>query len=255
MKQKAIISGLEDGHLPIVVEFQPREFMPMTSKVAKTTFKQQEEGSDFHLSELAAVKAGIDRLQKESLEVKIDELVLERLKEVQEKAYQEAYQIGLSEGRKAAQAKAEPELLVRVNELTDFVLRLKSLLPDLMKQYEAAIIRLLFQIAQRMAYREISLHPDMIVNVLNETVGGLEASDRIVVYLSPSDKKILDGIEDIHAKEILAKIKIEEAPTMKPGGCLIETLHGVTDATIEERLARVWANLEARLPKRDEDSQ
>jgi flagellar assembly protein FliH len=255
MKVKAIISGVEEGHTPIVVEFRPREFFQSTSGVAQDTFDQQNEGSDFHLSEHAAIKAGIDRLQKESLESKIDDLVLERLKEVQEKAYQEAYQIGLKEGRTAAQTKAEPELLARIAELTDFVERLKSLLPDVMKQYEAAIIRLLFQIAKRIAYKEISMNPEMILNVLNETVGGLEADDRIVVFLSPEDKALIDTIEDVRAKEILTKIKIEETPKMKSGGCLIETLHGMTDATIEERVTRVWANLEARLPKRDEETQ
>ena len=87
----------------VVFDFKAREFPLMISKaahgfVAETSLIS----SDFQLNPLAAEQSGIAKLQRDALNDKIEEEALQQLKLVQEKAYKEAYELGLTEGREQA---------------------------------------------------------------------------------------------------------------------------------------------------------
>ena len=57
--------------------------------------KKKEKGSDFRMSDVIKVQTGIQKIETHMSEEDIENRVLARLKEVQETAFQEAYQLGL----------------------------------------------------------------------------------------------------------------------------------------------------------------
>ena len=87
----------------IIFDFKPKVFPLIATQEAHDFISSQKQGSsDFKIADMVAEQAGIANLQKQGLENKIEELVLEKLKDVQEGAYKSAYDLGLEEGKKEA---------------------------------------------------------------------------------------------------------------------------------------------------------
>lgn len=233
----------------VVTEYRAREIQSGAQGLAKDAFDVQNSNLSFQLSEHAAVKAGIDKLQKQNLDQKVDEIVLERLKEIQEKAYKEAYQLGFAEGRDEAMQKAQPEIAQRLKELDAFLTQLNQLKGQILKENEAAFVKMVFAVSKRIVAREISMDPSVIVSVLEESLKALQDEAKIVLRISAEDKAYLDSVQTSEVREIFEKAKFEVDETVAKGGCIIETLNGMTDATLDERVSRTWASLESRLPK------
>ena len=84
-------------------EYKPRELNLNSSTIAKTFVSEDAFVSkDFKISDLVAQQAGITQLADDAQRDKINALVLEQLKDVQEKAYKEGYELGLVEGTEKA---------------------------------------------------------------------------------------------------------------------------------------------------------
>lgn len=232
-----------------VIEYKPKEFHLNKGGVAESFFAVQERGTDFVISREASVKSGVGDLERQSMEQKVEELALLRLKEVQEGAYKQAYDLGLEEGKAAALEEARADFQQRIEAMDTFLGSIETVAVEIVKQNEAMLMKLLFQIAKRIAYREIQLDPSIILEVLKELVSQIQTEERIVAHLSPKDKEFLDSVRETVGKEFVGKVQIEIEENMKPGGCTVETLYGTTDASLEERVERVWQSLESRLPR------
>ena len=84
-----------------VVAFEPRKFPTVMPEVAKA-FVRLDAGptTTFKVSDLVAQQTGVSAEEKKILEAKVQEMVVAQLKQVEERAYQEAYELGLDVGRK-----------------------------------------------------------------------------------------------------------------------------------------------------------
>ena len=49
--------------------------------------------------------------------------------------------------------------------------------------------------------------------------------------------------------EFLKNVKLQAAPNIQPGGCIVETNYGVIDARIAERTSKLWDEISQTLPK------
>jgi len=168
---------------------------------------------------------------------------------VQENAYKQAYDLGVEEGKAAALEEARAGFQQRIEAMDLFLGSIETVAAEVVKQNEAMLIKLLFQIAKRIAYREIQIDQTIILEVLKELVSQIQSEERIVVHLSPKDKEFLDSVRETVGKEFVGKAQIEVEETMTPGGCTVETLYGTSDASLEERVERVWQSLSSRLPR------
>ncbi len=244
--KKAVLSRGDVSQ--VVMGFQPQEFARVTSPVAQQMFDIQVRGSDFQVSDATSLKAGLDTIERQSLDQKVDVLVLERLKEVQEKAYHEAYQLGLEQGQTKAFNEAEINFKQKIDHLDEFLGSIENLSSEILRQNEETILKLMLTMASRIAYREISQSPDMILGVLKETLGQIENEEQITVRVNPKDCEFLISVRETFAKEFFKKAKFEADERIHVGGCTIETFHGMTDATVEERVAKLWQSTLAKLP-------
>ena len=233
----------------MVIDYKPREFHLSKQGMAEAVVAFQERGSAFVISKEASIKSGVGDLERQSMEQKVEELALLRLKDVQEGAYKQAYDLGLEEGKTAALNEARAGFQQRIDSMDAFLKSLETLASEIVKQNEAAIVKLVFQVAKRIAYREIQLDSAIIVSLLKEVIGQIETDERIIVHMAPRDKEFLESVRETVGKEFVGKAQIEVAEKMTPGGCTVETRYGTTDATLEERVNHVWESLESRLPR------
>lgn len=76
-----------------------------------------ESGARFVIDELISKQTGIFEQEKMKVEQAIDEKVIEKLKDIQEKAYKEAYELGLEEGKKLAYDNNQEAIKFHLSEM------------------------------------------------------------------------------------------------------------------------------------------
>lgn len=233
-------------------DYKPRDFGGSASPVARSFVDQDAfRSTDFKISELVAEQAGILQLESDAQQDKINNQVLERLGEVQAKAYQEGYELGLIEGTEKAFQEAKANLLEKMSALETLLKRIENIKGQLLIDNEAALIKLVFQTAKRIALRDIEGNRDSVLEIIKNVVGDTQADEHVVVRLSPEDHYFLETLQDKAGKRIesLQRVKFVSEDKIKSGGCLIETEYGSVDATVEERVERVWQTLHSKIPQ------
>lgn len=232
-------------------DYKPRELSAGTSTVARSFVNEDAFiSTDFQISELIAKQAGISQLEDDAHQDKINAQVLERLKEVQEKAYQEGYELGLIEGTEKAFQEAKINLVTQMQSMEAFLKRIEELKGHLMVDNEKALVTMVYQIAKRIAMRDLEENRDAVWEILQHVVNEFQNDERISVRLNPADLLFLDTLQQKSGQKVESLKRIQFVPddNIKPGGCMIDTEYGNVDATLEERVERTWQTLQARMP-------
>ncbi|NJL23744.1 MAG: hypothetical protein HC902_00210 [Calothrix sp. SM1_5_4] len=177
------------------------------------------------------------------------------MKEVQEKAYQEGYELGLIEGTEKAFQEAKAGLIEKLGALQSVLKRMEDLKGQLLIDNEAELLHLVFLIAKKLAMRDLEEHREAVWEILKDVIGESQGDERVVVKLSNEDMYFLETLQDKSGERIeaLKRVKFVADDAIKPGGCMIETEYGSVNATVEERVERVWQTLQSRVPKKQQE--
>ncbi|MGE0526199.1 MAG: FliH/SctL family protein [Bdellovibrionales bacterium] len=239
-------------------EYRPKELVNTISDVARSFVDEDAFRSpDFKISELVAQQAGISQLESDAHQDKINSQVLERLKEIEEKAYQEGYELGLIDGTEKAFQETRQDLMHKLEVMEDLLKRIEELKGDLLIENESGLIKLVYLIAKKIAMRDLEEHREAVWEILKGTVGDIQADERVVVKLSNEDLYFLETLQDKSGERIesLQRVKFVSDDSILPGGCLIETEYGTVNATVEERIERVWQTLLSRMPQKVQNAK
>lgn len=248
-KAKAVLSKeLADQ---IALEFVPMRFDLGTPETAMEYLEQKKQGSDFRMSEVIRIQTGISELEEDKDEEKIDIAALEKLKEVQEQAYQQAFSLGLEEGRREAFQKVSREISSKVEEIDKLIFSIKNLKKDLTAFNETHLIKLTFQIASRLAKTEVQGNQDAVLNVLRDAISLAQDEEQMNVHVAPGQFEFLEQLKNEVGREyeFLKNIKFQSNKDISEGGCVIETNYGEVDARIEQRIDQLWITLSESLHK------
>ena len=111
-------------------------------------------------------------------------------------------------------------------------------------------MKMIFQIAEKIAIREITLSQEPVVALLNSLVTEVQGADAIIVKLSPEDLAFIEGLRLQKVKDVerLENVKLVSSEDIETGGAIIQTNFGEIDATIPERVEKAWAVLTSKLP-------
>jgi flagellar assembly protein FliH len=247
----------EDEAQKIAVNYSPRKFPQAITKAASgfVAFQSSQESagfnSAFQIDRIVAQQTGIAEIERASLEERVEREALVRLKELQEQAYKQAYQLGLEEGREKAYQESSEAFAQRLTSLEQLTTSIENLKPQLVSHNESHIVRLTYVMAKKIAMDEIAERPDLILKVVNQAIQGAQSDESVTVRVSQID---LDFIEQMREKlgknfESLKRAKFEASDAITPGGCVVETNYGDVDATVEQRVNKLWNSLAGKLPK------
>jgi flagellar assembly protein FliH len=241
----------------VVFDFKAREF-PLIISPSASSFvaSTAEKVSDFKINPLIAEQAGIAKLQSDALNDKIEEEALQQMKSVQEKAYKEAYELGLAEGREQALAENRHVLISKIESLDKILHALEEMKTRVTADHEAHIIRMIMGLAARIAMREIKTDPASILPVVLQIVADAQSDEMVTIRVAPEDFAFLEKAREKTGKqaEALRRVKFEVADGVASGGCFLESNYGSIDATVETRVQRAWDTLIDRLPKAENRS-
>lgn len=236
----------------VAFDFEPKKFPVEIPEVASDFTKEGAlESTTFKLNELVSEQIGIAENEKERLEEKVDALAVEKLKEVQEQAYKEAYELGLSEGRQKAFDETNAELTDKLESLNQLISKITNLKKDLVAFNEGHIVKTLCALASKIAFREITENEETIIPVISSIMESAHTEERLKIRVSEKDFEFIARVEDELKKKIenFETIKFEKDESVNPGGCIVEGNYGVIDASIEQRVQKIWDLFAEKTPK------
>lgn len=247
----------DDGDT-VVLDYVPKEFPAIVTPSA-VNFVTAQEGpetaTDFKISELVADQVGISELQRKSIENKIEEMALDRLKIVEEKAYKEAYDLGLIEGTAKAFEERRVEFEDQIQKMSDLLEGFESIKERLMAENEATFMTMIHEIASKITMKTVELDKELIIEVMKKVVNEIQSEDQVTVKISPEDMMFVESYKEKTNRnfDFLERLKLEASDSIMSGGCQVETNSGSIDATVRQRINKAWSVIENRLPKIKDD--
>ncbi len=165
-------------------------------------------------------------------------MTAEKLLALQKDAYDEAYQVGLQEGRDAGNTEAAEKAARLEQILQNFARPLDELDEAVVQE----LVELAALVVRQLFRREIAVEPTHIIGVVREAVQKLPIAEQDVrVQLHPEDATLI--------RETLAPADGErhwtlvEDPLIARGGCQIVSGFSRIDASAETRLNAILSQL------------
>lgn len=242
----------------VVFDYKPRELTVETHQSARNFVEvDQLKSPDFKISDLVAKQVGISQLESEAHEGEINERVLKQVKEIEERAYKEGFDLGFADGTDKAFAHMKEQIAFRISSLDKLLAQVESQRRLVLVENEAELISLVFQVAKKIALRDLEEHREAVVEILTKVVDEMSEDETVAVYLSHDDHEFiqLSNEKTSSSLEKIKKLKLIESEEIKPGGCLLETSFGSVDATVDERVERTWDLLRDRIPHKHPTSE
>lgn len=169
----------------------------------------------------------------------------EQVGTIEREAREKGFEAGRREGREAAGREAAEILERLAGALKD----METLRQDLIRRAETEAVDLALVIAEKVAVREISLHRDILVDMVRQALEGERELERVLVRVSPADAAWLepDRLRESLPAGTARHIGIEADERVREG-CVIETPKGIADARIATRMARIAESLRGLAP-------
>jgi flagellar assembly protein FliH len=238
------------------VEYSPREIpaKPADAAIEFVRMRTEHENPEFRIDRVVSITAGIDELEKMSLSERVESEALERLKSMQEEAYTQGYDLGRDEGQESAYREMSEAISKRIASIDKVVSSFESLKVDLVRQNEASLVSLVYQLATRIAMTEIKSNQETILEVLRQAATEAQGEESFAIRLSNQDIEFIESMKERLGKEFefIKRAKLEGSDEIQPGGCMIVTNFGQVDATLEKRLEKVWTALSEVRPKTED---
>ncbi len=164
-------------------------------------------------------------------------LTASQIEELQKQAYDEAYQVGLEEGRAAGRQTLQD----RVAQFEQLMNALGQPLRDVDERVEQELVSLVIALVRQLVRRELRADPGQVVAVVREAMAVLPAASRSVrVHLHPEDAALVREALSLSQEE--RSWSVVEDPVQSRGGCRVVTEHSQVDASVESRLTQLIAS-------------
>lgn len=157
---------------------------------------------------------------------------------LEEEARKKGYQKGLQAGQKALAGERE-----RVREQFDQLkAAIKTEIKGAIQQLEPELVELAQVIARQVLHTELTTSPTQVVAIARAAITRAKGAGEMVLKINARD---YDAITGLLARDTPngSKIRVEVDNSLQ-GGCLIETLFGTVDGTIDGQLQEIAHNLE-----------
>lgn len=162
-----------------------------------------------------------------------------QIEKIQKQAYDEGFNQGKQEGYKAGQTQVSQHA-TRMKTILDLM---TAPLAELDEQVIQQLLDLAVTISRQVIRRELRTDPGQVIGVVRECIKALPiAARKVFIYLHPEDAELVRNAFSID-ENMEQGWKIIEDPVLTRGGCRIEAEHSKIDASVEQQLNRVIANL------------
>ncbi len=189
------------------------------------------------------------------------EQLLARAAAEAEELRRQAHAHGLAAGQREGLASAQQIIETRAGEIAagQTQERLKSVLPAFQEAvqtlrherdrwlttWEGAAVTLAATIAEKVLRHELRRQPELSVAMIREALQLAAGQPHLRLHLHPQDLGLLQscGHDALGQLASVGEAEFISDESIAPGGCVIETRHGVIDARLETQIARITEEL------------
>lgn len=241
-----------------ILEHKPQSFSGEVKTRAlefAQSHQEVESLNHFKMSEELVQTTGTGEVEKRKLQEQVEALVIERLKVVEESAYKEAYSLGMTDGHKKAFEETRDEIKASVDLINESLKTIMKCKEKLLIENEAHIVHLALHMAAKIAFREITMDPKIVGEVIKKALESAASEEDVTIKLNTEDYKFLETTKEFAnlPLEKIKNLKIEPMDSVGRGGCILETNYGVVDASIEKRVAKLWSLIDDKVPRVNTD--
>jgi flagellar assembly protein FliH len=131
----------------------------------------------------------------------------------------------------AAQLEAMQLKLARtIEEVTSARLRYR-------REAEQDVVALALAVARRILHREMTVAPEALLGLVKAALDKMDAREVHQVRVSRSDAGLLRQFFD--QMDLPRRIEVLANPNVAPGGVILESRHGLLDASVDTQLAEI----------------
>lgn len=249
MLQKVIIKS--DQSIQEVLTYEPQKLVSAQPESIDELIRIKELSHDFLISDVVKNFTGLAEVEEKKAESEIERKALEELKAVQEKAYSEAYELGLDEGRKKAFLETSDEINKGIQELSHLISSIRNSKVHFFNNNENQLIKMTFYLAGKIALFEIEKNYEKaVLEVLKECVSISHTEEKIKIGVAPEQLNFLETLQKEHNREydFLKMAEFLPQNDIRLGGCVITTNYSEIDARIEERVEKLWSEIHGSIP-------
>jgi flagellar assembly protein FliH len=232
----------------LAIDYKPRSIEAGVSLLAKN-FSQKGSDGDFKVDKVLAEYVGIDQIEKEAQQKEVARQAIKLSREIQEKAYAEAYALGLKQGQEIAYEEEKHNIARRIDLIKGFTGQLRQIKSLMSQKNEEELVQLCFYMAQRLLFKEVNENKEYTKELLAKLVESMQNDQNMIIRLSSQDHEWFEAHRSEFFKDLRLEedqVKIESDPSISPGGVIIETDYGEVDATIEQRIQKLDAILKSK---------
>lgn len=166
----------------------------------------------------------------------------ERNAGIEREAYEKGFAQGEKDGIELGAAKAS-KLTAHIESLLDEMLLLRK---DLVKRYEKDILDMICAIAQKVVCREVALDNTPVKEAVIRAIEIATDKRSVQLRVNPEDFNYMEGLKPGLFCRFgeLGSLVVAADPSVKRGGCFLETPYGDVDARVETQLELIRRTLE-----------
>lgn len=181
-------------------------------------------------------QAGLEQGHAEGLSQGLAQGQQQGLAEGQKEGFQQGFVTGEQSGKQAFLEATKP-----VNELYQTLARWQQ---EREQQQRHIICELVQKVAQQVIRAELTLMPQQILSLVDETLDAMPGkTEQVTVHLNPQD---VERISQINS-ELPKTWRLVANPELPPGGCHLVTEDAEADASCDSRLEACMDNVKQHL--------
>lgn len=160
--------------------------------------------------------------------------------------FEQGFQKGRSEGFEKGETEAAEEMVQKTAEkietLEGMIQKIDSCYEDLLHANEEKILALVKQITEKVVFAKVEVDRTVVKNTVLDALEKLAAPEEIVLLVSDRDYEYIEMVKEdfFEAVKSLKSVAVKSDPSIKPGGCRIESAKGVIQTDPEEKLKKVF---------------
>jgi flagellar assembly protein FliH len=169
---------------------------------------------------------------------------------VREDGFRAGYFDGVAQGKAQAQVELQQQMAdflanqaqESAQRLNDLFSAAQSQLSQVQQVMAEGVLELTCELARQVLRQELSVKPNVLMPVIREALGLLDAENRsAVVRMHPQDLEVLEGLISTEFSDMALSLRPD--PALLPGGCVVESAGMVVDASLQKRWKRAVATL------------
>lgn len=154
---------------------------------------------------------------------------------IKEHSYQEGYQLGFDKGLFEGAAQTKAQMMDKTNTLNALLQTIPDAISDNREQIATEIADIVLTITQQFFIYQQQNH-EAIAKQVMQIITQINDKQNIDISLHPQDIALIqEGKINIDVKEC-KNIRIIPDENLRLGGCVIQSKHGLFDASIERQI-------------------